>query len=110
MKDAHVYDGKDFNASRFINDIRIDILAENMRTNKSYLVINFGLHVIMALPFHKAKGLFQSFLKMVRELRNEHGLDEIPRIIWKTTTPPMPEAHEMHIAHLRFLTRQVRRI
>lgn len=107
VKDAHIYDGQDFDPNRFLNDIKINLVESSMRTNKSYFVINFGLHVIMALSFEKAKQLFRSFLVMLDNLKKVYGARNFPHVIWKTTSPPRQEFYQRNVAHVRFLTRPV---
>ena len=106
--DKTLYTGADFNASKFLNDIKRDILQTELMTHKSAFVINFGLHVTMSLQLEKCFALFRSFLKMVFELRKEYGNENLPLIIWKSTTLPVFEnARLWNVTHTRFLSKQV---
>ena len=106
--DRLLYTGADFNESKLLNDIKQDILREELRTPKSVFLVNFGIHIIMSVQLEKGYELFQNFLKMLHELRDEYGLENLPLIIWKSTTLPVIEnALSWKVTHTRFLTKQV---
>ena len=89
--------------------IKFDILRNEMRDPKSVIIINFGIHQTMTLPFTRAFQLFDNFLQMLKEIRVKYRPDELPLIIWKTTTLPVVEntPHLWNATHLRFTTKQV---
>ena len=96
--------GEDFNRTKYLNQIRTEILQSNTQV----FIINFGIHLTSTVPMEKAMSLFDEFLKMVAELRLELG-ELMPLVIWKTTTPPFFEysRHKMKTTS-RFITKQVR--
>ena len=107
--DKFKYTGDDFNETRVIETIKMDILRNEMRNPRSVFVINFGIHPTMTLPFKRAFHLFDSFVKMLKELRVKYRTDELPLVIWKTTTLPVLEnAKFWNLTNFRFLTKQVR--
>ena len=107
--DQFKYTGDDFNQSRVLETIKFDILRSEMRDQNSVIVINFGIHPTMTLPFTRAFQLFDSFLQMLKELRVKHRTEEFPLIIWKTTTLTVLENTPQfwNVTHFRFATKQV---
>ena len=85
LKNPIIYDGLDFNESRFLGEI------ESAMKGKTVFLINFGLHHVSTLPMERCFKLFQQFLKMVKRLHKK-GIG--PFVIWKTTTPPFLENRE----------------
>jgi len=106
--DKTLYTGADFNESKFLNDIKHDILQTELMTPKSVFLINFGLHVTMALQLERCFKLFESFLKMVHGLHEQYGYEKLPLVIWKSTTLPVFENSPFqNVTHTRFLSKQV---
>ena len=103
-EDRTEYNGNDFNETRFLEPIR-NLLDHQLMRNRSALVINFGVHVIMTIQLHRAMKLFKMFLLLVQEkLKGNRNMD----VIWKTTTPPFIEHSKIqNKTHFRFLTKQV---
>ena len=104
---SRVYDGKDFNENRSINEIKEAIIDKTMLNSRSVALINFGLHPVKSLSLRELKHLFQSFLKMVDTLRKDYG-KKLATIIWRNTTPCCPEKRKWNnITSMRFLTTTV---
>ena len=100
-------DGKDFNETLFLSEIRQEATRPSMLDGKSVLFINFGLHITMTLPLEQAMHLFQEFLRMLTDLRKVHGESRFPNVIWKNTTPPRIEASkQLNLTYTRFLTKE----
>ncbi|XP_065068898.1 uncharacterized protein LOC135694137 [Rhopilema esculentum] len=78
--------GLQFNQTRFFEPLR-DILSKpEMQTNRSVLVINFGLHIITSLNFSVYQNLLDEFVHILDLNRSQRNHSSSPRIIWKTTT------------------------
>jgi len=106
--DTTLYTRADFNESKFLNDIKHDILQTELMTPKSVFLINFGIHVTMVLQLERCFKLFESFLKMVHGLRKQNGFERLPLIIWKSTTLPVIENSRLwNVTQTRFLSKQV---
>ncbi|XP_057301004.1 uncharacterized protein LOC130635633 [Hydractinia symbiolongicarpus] len=96
-KNAH----KDFNETITLARFESILTNKKMASNRSTLLINFGLHVMMELSFHEACQLFLNFIKLKNKLGKKQ---EMPKIIWKTTTPVHDKRKNMDAT--RFLTKQ----
>ena len=70
---VHKYDGLDFNETRFINLIRDDFLTNDLRSNRSVYVFNFGCHTVMTLRMQQLQRLLANVLEMIASLRHSHG-------------------------------------
>lgn len=107
-KDYSPKEHNDFDPKRYIKD-QFTGLFDNLilSSNKSYLVINFGLHLLGRLSFRDSMKVFQLFLKTLVEMKERIGVHNFPTVIWKTTTPPHLEAIPRSFT-FRFLTRPVR--
>ena len=100
------YDNKDFNKTRFLQIIYNILTTVDLRNNKSILLMNFGLHIMMGMSFHEAKDLFDSFIQMIRTLKMKYK-ENLATIIWKTITPGSFEESYKYRTVYRFLTKQV---
>ncbi|XP_057310189.1 uncharacterized protein LOC130648168 [Hydractinia symbiolongicarpus] len=101
-----IFDNKDFNKSIILNSIGNVLLQKDMRQRSSVFYVNFGVHILMAIPFKQAVDLLQSFVELVQTLKSKLG-ENFPRIIWKTTTPPFRrEYYKYNEDFRRFLTKQ----
>lgn len=105
---VHQYDSKDFNQTKYLLDIKEDLVVENMLNPKSAYVLNIGIHAVMTLPLETLMALFEAVVDLIKTLKMEYGEDNFPRVVWKTTTPPslenfLPEP----TTQLRFLTKHV---
>ncbi|XP_057302703.1 uncharacterized protein LOC130636872 [Hydractinia symbiolongicarpus] len=97
IKNGH----KDFNETITLTRFESILTNIKMASNRSILLINFGLHVMMDLSFHEASQLFLNFIKLKNKLKKTQ---EMPKIIWKTTTPVLDKKKYMDAN--RFLTKQ----
>ena len=105
---VHIYDGKDFNQTHYLEDIRRDLYSKDMQHDKSVYLINFGVHTIMTLPLYKLRELLQAFFDVISDMKKRLGPSEITLIIWKSTTYPILENFKPSPStQLRFLTKQV---
>jgi len=105
-EEVNLFDNKDFNQDYFINDIKDSF--QKLPTNRSVMLINFGLHYVMSFELKKCKELFLIFIKLVTTLKLEKG-NNFPLIIWKTTTPPqLEQLHYFSIISRKmvFITKQ----
>ncbi|XP_057294249.1 uncharacterized protein LOC130622763 isoform X2 [Hydractinia symbiolongicarpus] len=108
-----IYDNKDFDKNIPLNDIKAVLNNPVMKKNTSVLFVNWGLHVVLDLPFDVLKDFFQSFLTIVKELK-QASPDAFPQIIWKSTTPTYEREYydrnsggsNAEADHIRFLTKQ----
>uniref|UniRef100_A0A7M5WVE2 Uncharacterized protein n=2 Tax=Clytia hemisphaerica TaxID=252671 RepID=A0A7M5WVE2_9CNID len=82
LKNKIIYDGLDFDESRFLGEIHAAMKG------KTVFLINFGLHHVSTLPMERCFKLFQQFIKLVK-IKRKKGIG--PLVIWKTTTPPFLE-------------------
>ena len=105
---VHNYDNLDFNETRFLSDLKLDLTTPDMLCKRSVYVVNFGVHTIMTLPLSTMKNLLRKFIEMVAGLRLRYGADKSPLVIWKTTTfPYLEEFKPKPSTQLRFLTKHV---
>eukprot|EP00112_Aurelia_sp_Birch-Aquarium-sp1_P022104 Seg6118.2 transcript_id=Seg6118.2/GoldUCD/mRNA.D3Y31 product="hypothetical protein" protein_id=Seg6118.2/GoldUCD/D3Y31 len=96
--------GKNFNFTRFFEPIKA-VFDSELMLNKSVVVVNFGLHLVMSLNFSQCQQVVDNFADMITTLRNERGPNNLPHIIWKTSTFTELENGLFHDStHSRFLT------
>ena len=96
--------GKGFNETRFFAPIH-SIFNDSEMNNRSVLVINFGLHLIMSLNFSQCQKVIDRFAQIVRDLKTKRNPASVPLIIWKTTTfAPLEQGKFRTKSHSRFLT------
>ena len=96
--------GREFNFTRFFEPIK-EIFDSEMITNKSVVIVNFGLHLVMSLNFSQCQRVVDDFADMITTLRNKKGLNNMPYVIWKTSTfTALEEGSFRDSTHSRFLT------
>ncbi|XP_047144068.1 uncharacterized protein LOC105848383 [Hydra vulgaris] len=83
---AQPYDNKDFNQTKFLDNIKMVLINPLMMNNNSVLIINFGLHILKNINMSQAKELLDGFLDMVLNIKSK-VLPNFPKILWKSTTP-----------------------
>lgn len=109
LDDINYFDGKDFNKTIFLRDIKDAFSRDDMHSNESVIAINFGIHLMMTMSLNQAKYLFKEFLNIITTLRAKRREGEFPIVIWRTTPPPALENGKelSNATHTRFLTKQV---
>ena len=109
LDDINYFDGKDFNKTIFLSDIKDAFYRDDMDSSESVIVINFGIHLMMTMSLNQAKDLFIEFLNIITTLRAKKKEGEFPIVIWRTTPPPALENEKelRNATHTRFLTKQV---
>ena len=101
---SHIDFGLPFNKSRFLDPIRIVLDDPHMKSQRSILVINFGIHLILSLNFTELRDTVDRFAQLIEKKRLA-GEDAFPRVIWRTTTSTIPETrHLRNTFSARFLT------
>ena len=104
-ENIYYYDGKDYNETQCLTEIRESMLSRPMMNTNSVFLINFGIHPLMTVSLKQGIHFFERFLKMVEKLRKRYG-ESLPRVIWRNTTPPTIENTKKHnITHCRFLSK-----
>ena len=103
-EDSNLYDGKDFNETIFFRGISDTLNDLPFMSRKNVLVINFGLHQLVNLPWERMKRLFHTFLDFVDKIKVQLG-KQAPLIIWKSMTEP--GQIKQFRASERFMTTQV---
>ena len=99
-----IKDNKDFNDTLFFNGIYDSLMLDNdMQSNKSVAVFNFGLHLLKSLSLEKTMELFDGFLKILQDIRKTLR-ENTPHVIWKTTTAPIAPMVEKNF---RFMSLKV---
>ena len=102
-----IYDNKDFNETLFLRGISESIILDrDMKSRKSVVVFNFGLHTLKSLILQKAMKLFDKFLTLLKFIKTTF-MEEVPQFIWKTTTSPIAPMIPTK-KDLRFLSLTVR--
>ena len=97
--------GLKFNISRFLEPLYKIFLQPEMKSNRSVIVINFGLHVTMTLNFSEYRKLLDTFLKVLDSYRKRGNTTVVPQVVWKTTTLSHKEnIKQWNVTHTRFLT------
>eukprot|EP00794_Sanderia_malayensis_P016170 gene16170-17793_t len=106
-KYVSIYEGKKFNYTKFFDPIREMFEQASMKTNRSVVLINFGLHITMTIQFDEYKRVLDYFIRMIKTLKERRQATRLPHIIWKTTTMSHKEnARIWNLTHTRFLTNQ----
>ena len=99
--------GLKFNQTRFFEPLHSILNRTSMKSNRSVVVINFGLHLVMSLNFSQYKNVIEEFVGIVEQYRSKQKNDTIPQFIWKTTTLSHKENTKIwNLTHARFLTNQ----
>lgn len=97
--------GLAFNKTKFFAPLYAIFNQPDMKSNRSVVVINFGLHIIMTLNFSDYKILIKDFIKVLDHYRALENQTSVPQIIWKTTTMSHKENTERwNVTQARFLT------
>ena len=100
---SHISFGFSFNISRFFNPIEIALDDAHMQSERSVLLINFGIHLILSLNFTELKNVVDKFAELIEVKRSSERT--LPRIVWKTTTGAFPEINDLpNKLSARFLT------
>ena len=95
--------GLPFNKSRFLDPIGAVLDDPRMKTERSVLVINFGIHLILSLNFTELRDTVDKFAHLMEQKKADQQI--LPRVIWRTTTSTIPEAKFLRITLTgRFLT------
>ena len=95
--------GHPFNKSRFLNPINKVLTDPRMKTERSTLVINFGIHLILNLNFTDLKDTVDKFAELIES--KQKAKQPLPKIIWRSTTSTIPEAKKLrNTVSARFLT------
>ena len=103
-QEMHIKDNKDFNDTLFFRGIYDSVMLDNdMQSNKSVAVFNFGLHLLKSLSLKKTMELFDGFLKVLQDIRKTFG-ENTPHVIWKATTAPIAPMVEKNF---RFMSLKV---
>jgi len=98
-----IYDDKDFNETIFFDGITHALKDLSLHSNKSVVLINFGLHIIKCLQYERMKNLFIQFLDYIDEFKRTLGTSA-PLFIWKSVTQP-GQANNYY-DDIRFMTTQ----
>ena len=97
--------GLKFNQSRFLLPLIAIFAKPEMKSNRSVLVINFGLHIVMTLRFSEYKSLMDAFIERLGFYREQENRSVVPQILWKTTTLSHKEnTKHRYLTRARFLT------
>lgn len=97
---------KELNLTEFIQHQFVEQLTSDLLSNKSYILINFGLHLILRASFDECKNAFILFIKTLSNLKRDFGDSHFPKIIWKSTSPSRLEVVKP-ATFFRFMTRPV---
>ena len=64
------YDNKDFNESLFLRGVSESILLDgDMRSENSWVVFNFGLHMVRSFSMERSMRLFEKFLSILKDIQ-----------------------------------------
>ena len=97
--------GLAFNKTKFFEPLHAIFNQPDMKSNRSVVIVNFGLHIIMSLNFSDYKILIKDFIKVLDQYKRLKNQTSVPQIIWKTTTMSHKENTERwNVTHARFLT------
>jgi len=99
----NIYDDKDFNETIFFDGVTHALKNISMHSNKSVVLINFGIHIIKCLQLQRMKNLFLLFLAYIDELKRKLG-SAAPLFIWKSIT--QPGQAKKYYKDIRFMTTQ----
>ena len=100
---SHINFGLPFNKSRFLNPIEIALDDAHIQSERSVLLINFGIHLILSLNFTELKDTVDKFAELIEVKRRSKNT--MPRIVWRTTTSTFPEMKNLrNTLSARFLT------
>ena len=100
---SHISFGFSFNRSLFFNPIEIAFDDAHMQSERSVLLINFGIHLILSLNFTELKDTVDKFAELIQVKRSSKRA--LPRIVWRTTTSTFPEIKDLpNRLSARFLT------
>ena len=97
--------GIKFNYNRFFEPLHSILSSADMKSNRSAVVINFGLHLVMSLNFSECRRLIDKFAAIIGNYRLHQNKSSIPQFVWKTTTMSHKEnAERWNMTQARFLT------
>ena len=97
--------GLAFNFTRFFEPLNSILNKAEMKSNRSVIIINFGLHLVMSLNFSEYRSLINQFATTVSQHRLRSNRSGIPQFIWKTTTLSHKEnTKRWNMTQARFLT------
>ena len=96
-----LWDDRDFDVFRLIDELRQVLQHPAMRTRDSVLLLNYGLHFTESLNYTNFKMAIHSIITL---LQNEAGC----QVIWRTTTSLNRHKYSQPNLHSRrFMTSQV---
>ena len=75
---------KPFNYSRFVEPFEIILQQAYTKTEKSFLIINFGAHLLMSMNFTEYRIVLQKFIERINCYKATRNQRELPQIIWRT--------------------------
>ena len=106
-------DNLDFDRPRVVNAIRNVLKRTSMKTPKSTLFLNLGLHHAKRVNFTTFQAVLYDIVELLKERDAESSAssEELrykAQLVWKTTTALHKEkASDLQMTHMRFLTSQV---
>lgn len=99
--------GDKFNKTRFFEPLHSLLDKADMKSNRSVVVINFGLHLVMTLNFSEYRDLLETFATIIDQYRGKEDKSSVPQFIWKTTSLSHKEnTARWNVTQARFLTNQ----
>ena len=97
--------GIEFNYTRFFEPLHSILNSADMKSNRSVVIINYGLHLVMSLNFSEYRNLIDKFIAIVDHYRLQQNESSVPQFVWKTTTMSHKENTERwNMTQARFLT------
>lgn len=97
--------GLKFNQTRFFQPLHSILNSSDMKSNRSVVLINFGLHLLKSLNFSEYQEILEKFVTILDQYKRKENNAGIPTFIWKTTTLTHKEnTKRWNITHMRFLT------
>ena len=106
-RDKNVFTGDDFNETRLYDEMKTELVKEDVFKRNSVFIVNFGLHQVSTMNLSRAFSMFDGFLDMLDTVKQSNATT-FPLVIWKTTTPPVIEnVKAKNKTSFRFLTKQV---
>ena len=97
--------GLKFNYTRFFASLHSILTNSDMKSNRSVILINYGLHLIMSMNFSEYRDLLDTFVAILDQYRQLKNQSSIPQFLWKTTTLSHKEnTKRWNVTQARFLT------
>ena len=101
-------DNYDFNVQRILGEFKSTVNDSSFNSERSIVIVNFGLHFVESTNFSNYQRLVEDFAKVVTERDNKGERKIKGKVIWKTTTAINKErADHPHLHWRRFLTNYV---